>query len=97
MKLCVWTFLQHKSEINTLERYKKVASAQIVIFQSDFFGGFILEVLTTSIITFDMCLAKFIIETGVWSLYEGDRGNCMQFMVNDDNELNEAEFLRICS
>ena len=53
--------------------------------------------LTTSIITFDTCLAKFIIETGVWSSYEGDHGYCMQFMVNDDSEWNEAEFSGICS
>ena len=53
--------------------------------------------LTTSIITFDTCLAKFIIETGVWSSCERDHGNCMQFMVNDDSEWNEAEFLGICS
>ena len=72
-------------------------SAKIVIFQSYFFGGFVPEVLTTSIITFDMCLSRLIIETGVWSSCEGDRGNCMQFMVNDDSEWNEAEFLGIFS
>ena len=53
--------------------------------------------LITSFITFDMCLERFIIETGGWSSYEGDRGNCMQFMVNDDSELNEANFSGICS
>ena len=52
--------------------------AKIVFFQSDFFGGFIPKALTTSIITFDTCFAKFTIETGVWSSCEGDRGNCMQ-------------------
>ena len=53
--------------------------------------------LITSFVTFDMCLAKFIIETGGWSSYETDRGDCMQHRVNDDNEWNEAEFSRICS
>ena len=53
--------------------------------------------LISSFVTVDMCLARFIIETGVWSSYEGDRGKCMQFMVNDDNGLNEAEFSGICS
>ena len=72
-------------------------SAKIVIFQSEFFGGFIPEVLTTSIITFDTCLSRFIIKTGVWSSCEGDRGNCMQFIANDDSEWNKAEFFGICS
>ena len=53
--------------------------------------------LIISFVTFDTCLARFIIETGGWSSYEGDRGNFMQFMVNDDSELNEAEFSGICS
>ena len=52
--------------------------AKIVIFQPDFFRGFVPKVLATSVITFDMCFSKFIIETGVWSSCEGDRGNCMQ-------------------
>ena len=52
--------------------------------------------LISSFVIVDTCLARFIIETGVWLLYEGDRGKCMEFMVNDDNELNEAEFLGIC-
>ena len=72
--------------------------AEIVIFQSDFFGCLVPEVLTTLFITFDTFLVKFIIEIGVWSSCEGDRGNCMQFMANDANsEWNEAEFLGIYS
>ena len=53
--------------------------------------------LTTSIITFDTCLAKFIIETGVGSSCEGDHGIACKFMVNDDSEWNEAKILGICS
>ena len=53
--------------------------------------------LITSIITFDTWLAGFIIEIGVWSSCEGDHGNCMQFMANDDSEWNEAVFSGICS
>ena len=69
----------HKTGIPVaLACYKKIVGAKIVIFQPDFFGGFIPKVLTTSVITFDTCLAKFVIETGVWSSCEGDRGNCMQ-------------------
>ena len=67
-----------KSEINALACYKKVASAKIVIFHSDIFGGFIPKVLITSISTFDTCLARLIMEIGVWSSCEGDCGNCMQ-------------------
>ena len=65
-------------------------NAKIIIFQSDFFGCLVPKVLISSFVTVDTCLARFIIETGVWSSYEGDRGNCMHFMVNDDSELNEA-------
>ena len=43
-----------------------------------FFWGFIPKVLTTLVITFDMCFSKFIIETGGWLSCEGDSGNCMQ-------------------
>ena len=70
---------------------------KIIIFQSDFFECLVPEVLITSFVTFDTCLARIIIETGGWSSYEIDRGDCMQRRVNDDNKLNEAEFLGICS
>ena len=53
--------------------------------------------LIISFVTFDTCLARFIIETGGWSAYEGEHGNCRSFMVNDDSELNKAEFSGICS
>ena len=56
--------------------YKKVASAKIVIFHFDFFDGFVPKVLITSTRIFDTCLARLIMETGVWSSCEGDRGNC---------------------
>ena len=58
--------------------YKKVVSAKIVIFHSDFFDGFVPKVLITLISIFDTCLARLIMETGVWSSCEGDRGNYMQ-------------------
>ena len=69
----------------------------MIFFSVRFFWGLVPEVLTTLFITFDTCLAKFIIEIGVWSSCEGDRGNCMQFMENDDSEWNEVEFSGICS
>ena len=72
-------------------------SAKIIIFQFDFFGCLVPKVLISSFVTVDTCLARFIIETGVWLSYEGDRGKCMQFMVNDDSEFNEEEFSGICS
>ena len=72
-------------------------NAKIIIFQFDFFGCFVPEVLITPFVTFDTCLARLIIETSVWSSYEIDRGDCMQHRVNDDSKLNEANFLRICS
>ena len=56
----------------------KVVSGKIVIFHSDFFDGFISKVLIASISIFDTCLSRIIMEKGVWSSCEGDRGNCMQ-------------------
>ena len=53
--------------------------------------------LITSFVTFDTCLARFIIEIGGWSSYETDHGDYMQHRVNDDSKLSEAEFLGICS
>ena len=53
--------------------------------------------LITSFVTFDTCLARFIIGTGGWSSYEIDRVDCMQHKVNDDSKLNEAKFSGICS
>ena len=62
--MCLDFLVAQEQNKYTLERYKKVASAKIVIFQSDFFRGFVREVLTTSFVPFDTCLAMFIIETG---------------------------------
>ena len=76
----------------TLGRYKKIVFAKIVIFQSDFFGGFIPKVLTTSFITFNTRFAKFISETGVWSHVREILATVCKFMANDDSERNKARF-----
>ena len=64
----------------------------MVIFQSDFFGGFVPKRLTTSFITFNMCFSKFISETGVWSHVREILAIVCKFMANDDSERNKARF-----
>ena len=64
----------------------------MVILQSDFFGGFVPNMLTTSLVTFDMCFAKFISETGVWSHVREILATICKFMANDDSKRNKARF-----
>ena len=64
----------------------------MVIFQSDFFGGFVLKMLTISLVTFDMCFVKFISETGVWSHVREILATVCKFMANDDSERNKVRF-----
>ena len=68
----------------------------MVIFQSDFFGGFVLMMLTISLVTFDMCFVKFISETGVWShvreILATVLATVCKFMANDDSERNKERF-----
>ena len=55
MKLFDWTFLQRKSKIDTLERYKKIVNAKIIIFRSNFFGILISKVSNILFDVVDMC------------------------------------------
>ena len=68
----------------------------MVIFQSDFLGGFIPKMLTTSLVSFDMCFVKFISEKGVWSHVREILATVLEtvckFMANDDSERNKAIF-----
>ena len=51
-----------------------------------FFGGFVSKVLTTSLVTFNMCFAKFISETDVWSHVREIMATVCKFIANDDSE-----------